>query len=258
MKVIILAGGFGSRLGDITNLIPKPMVKVGNKPFLWHIMKIYEHYGFNDFIICLGYKGEVIKDYFLNFEAMNNDFTIDVKNSAIDFYYIKKTEDWKVTLIDTGVNTLKGARIKRVEKYIDDDINLLTYGDGVADIDINKVIQFHKSHDGIITLTGVNPPSRFGDLIEENGIVKTFTEKAQASQGLINGGFMVFDREFLNHLNPEENCDLERQVLEELAEKGKVRVYKHEGSWECMDHERDVQHLNKLWNENKAFWKVWE
>jgi glucose-1-phosphate cytidylyltransferase len=258
MKVVILAGGFGTRLGNRTTLIPKPMVKIGDKPILWHIMKIYSHYGHNEFIICLGHRGEVIKNYFLHYESLNNDFTVNISNSKINFHTAEKREDWKVTLVDTGINTLKGSRIKRIEKYLDEDINLLTYGDGVADINIDELIQFHKKHKGVITITGVNPPSRFGDLIEKNGMVKSFTEKAQASQGLINGGFMVFDRQFMDHLTPEGDCDLEKGVLEELAEKGKVMVYKHKGRWECMDHERDVKHLEKLWSENKAFWKVWK
>jgi glucose-1-phosphate cytidylyltransferase len=233
------------------------MVMIGNKPILWHIMKIYSYYGKNEFVICLGYNGEVIKNYFLNFKALNNDFTINVDDKNIEFHTSYAKEDWKVTLVDTGIQTLKGGRIKRVEKYLDDGINLLTYGDGVADININETINFHKSHNGIFTITGVHPPSRFGDLIEENGVVKTFTEKPQASQGLINGGFMVFDKEFLDLLTLDEDCDLEMGILEELSLEGKVMVYKHMGSWECMDHERDVQHLNKLWKENKAFWKVW-
>lgn len=258
MKVVILAGGFGTRLGNRTNLIPKPMVMIGDKPILWHIMKIYAHYGFNEFIICLGNKGEVIKDYFLHYKARNNDFTIDVGKSNIEFHNDHMNDDWKVTLVNTGINTKKGGRIKRVEKYLDDDINLLTYGDGVADININELINYHKNHKGIFTLTGVNPPSRFGDLIVENGMVRTFTEKPQTSQGLINGGFMIFDKPFLSYLTPDEDCDLERGILEELSKEGKVMVYQHKGIWECMDHERDVQHLNKLWNENKAFWKVWK
>ncbi len=258
MKVVILAGGFGTRLGNRTNLIPKPMVMIGNKPILWHIMKIYSHYGKNEFVICLGYNGEVIKNYFLNFKALNSDITITLDDSNIEFHTSYQKEDWKVTLVDTGIQTLKGGRIKRVEKYLDDGINLLTYGDGVADIDINKTISFHESHGGIFTITGVHPPSRFGDLIEEDGVVKTFTEKPQASQGLINGGFMVFDKEFVDLLTQDENCDLEMGILEELSREGKVMVYKHVGNWACMDHERDVQHLNKIWKENKAFWKVWE
>jgi glucose-1-phosphate cytidylyltransferase len=234
------------------------MVQIGDKPVLWHIMKIYSHYGYNEFVLCLGYRGEVIKDYFLHYESLNNDFTVTISDSKIDFHTGEKLEDWKVTLVDTGINTLKGGRIKRIEKYLDSDVNLLTYGDGVADIDINKLIQFHKTHNGIITITGVRPPSRFGDLIEEDGVVKRFTEKAQASHGLINGGFMVFNRELMDRLTPEGDCDFEYGVLEELAEEGKVMVYKHEGRWECMDHERDVKHLNKLWLENKAFWKTWK
>lgn len=257
MKAVILAGGFGTRLGNMTNLIPKPMVKIGEKPILWHIMKIYSHYGIKEFIICLGYKGEVIKDYFLHYEAKNNDFTINLGNSEIEFHNGHDEKDWKVTLVDTGINTLKGGRIKRIEKYLDDEINLLTYGDGVADININELIKFHKDHGKMVTITGVHPPARFGELIEENNVVKSFKEKPQISQGLINGGFMVFNKELLNYLTPDENCDFEIGPLEKLSKQGKVMVYKHEGNWACMDHERDVKYLNKIWAEGRAFWKVW-
>jgi len=256
MKVIILAGGWGTRLGQLTELIPKPMVKIGNKPILWHIMKIYSYYGFNDFIICLGVKGETIKDYFYHFEMKNNDFTIDLSNGNIQFYK-NNNENWKVSLIDTGLNTQKGGRIKRIEKYLDSDINLLTYGDGVADINLPKLIEFHKSHGKIITLTGVRPPSRFGELNQKDGKVLKFQEKPQTSIGLINGGFMVFNKKLMDYLTPYENCDFEHGPLELLTNKGEVMVFKHEGSWSCMDHERDVDYLNELWIENKAFWKVW-
>jgi glucose-1-phosphate cytidylyltransferase len=258
MKVIILAGGWGTRLGNRTEKIPKPMVKIGKRPILWHIMKIYSHYGFNDFIICLGVKGEIIKDYFYNYEIRNNDFTINLSNRNTQFHNIGEKTNWKVTLIDTGLNTLKGGRIKRVERYLDPKINMVTYGDGVADIDIHKLIEFHKSHGKIITITGVHAPSRFGEIIEKNGKVTLFEEKPQTSLGLINGGFMVFNNKFLDYLTPDENCDFERGVLEELTKMGEVMVYKHEENWECMDHDRDVIHLNYLWNNNKAFWKVWE
>jgi len=256
LKVIILAGGWGTRLGHLSELIPKPMVFIGGKPILWHIMKIYSYYGYNDFIICLGVKGEIIKDYFYHYDMKNNDFTIDLSNRNIQ-YYKNNDENWKVSLIDTGLNTLKGGRIKRVEKYLDTDINLLTYGDGVADINLPKLVEFHKSHGKIITLTGVHPPSRFGELNQKNGKVLKFQEKPQTSIGLINGGFMVFNKKLVDYLTPDENCDFEHGPLEQLTKEGEVMVYKHEGNWACMDHERDVDYLNELWIENKAFWKVW-
>ncbi|MFX1311000.1 MAG: glucose-1-phosphate cytidylyltransferase [Promethearchaeota archaeon] len=257
MKVIILAGGWGTRLGYRTDLIPKPMVKIGNKPILWHIMKIYSYYGFNDFIICLGVKGDVIKDYFYNYDMKNNDFTINLSNKSIKFYENKEQSNWNVTLVDTGLNTLKGARIKRIENYLDSNTNLLTYGDGVANIDISNLIKFHKSHKKTLTITGVNAPSRFGEINEKNGKVLLFREKPQTSVGIINGGFMVFNNKLLDYLTTDEACDFERGPLEKLAEEGEIMVYKHLGQWECMDHERDVNHLNQLWNNNRAFWKVW-
>ena len=257
MKVIILAGGWGSRLGNLTESIPKPMVEIGDKPILWHIMKIYSFYGFNDFIICLGVKANVIKDYFYHYEIRNNDFTIYLSNGEIEFYNKKEEINWRVSLIDTGLNTLKGGRIKRVEKYLDPEMNMVTYGDGVADINIQKLVEFHKSHKKIVTITGVHAPARFGEIIEKEGKA-LLIEKPQTSEGIINGGFMVFNNDFLDYLTPDENCDLEKGSLEELSERGEVKVYRHKGNWECMDHERDVIHLNELWNNNKAFWKVWE
>ncbi len=257
MKVIILAGGWGTRLGHRTELIPKPMVRIGNRPIIWHIMKIYSHYGYDDFIICLGVKGEIIKDYFYHYEMKNNDFTIDLSNKDIEYYNGYKENNWKVTLIDTGINTLKGARIKRVEKYLDAEMNMVTYGDGVADLNLKDLLDFHKSHGKIITITGVYPPARFGELVEDNSRVISFQEKPQTSVGLINGGFIIFNNELLDYLTEEESCDFEYGALEKLTKKGEVMVYKHERNWECMDHERDVQHLNKLWDTNKAFWKVW-
>lgn len=256
MKIVILAGGWGTRLGSLTELIPKPMLKIGNRPILWHIMKLYSFYGYNDFILCLGVKGDIIKDYFFHYEKQN-DFTIDLSTGNIDYHNIQQEIGWKVSLINTGLNTLKGGRIKRIEKFLDPEMNMLTYGDGVADININKLVDFHKSHGRIITITGVHAPSRFGELIEKNGQVESFIEKPQTSVGLINGGFMVFNNELLDYLTPDENCDFEIGVLEKLTKRGEVIVYKHEGNWECMDHERDVNYLNKLWRTDQAFWKVW-
>jgi glucose-1-phosphate cytidylyltransferase len=256
MQVIILAGGWGSRLGQQTEDIPKPMVPIGTKPILWHIMKIYSYYGLNNFIISCGVKAQKIKNYFANYESYNDDFTIDMANSKIKYHNQHSEKNWKVTLVDTGLNTLKGARIKRVSNYLDNNINMVTYGDGIADININKLLEFHKSHGKTITITGVHPPARFGEIIEKDGQVVSFEEKPQTSVGLINGGFMVFNKNLLDHLTTNENCDFESGPLEVLAKKGEVMVYKHLGSWECMDHERDVEYLNHLWNTDKAFWKL--
>jgi glucose-1-phosphate cytidylyltransferase len=257
MKLIILAGGFGTRLGDITSLIPKPMVEIGGKPILWHIMKTYSYYGIKEFIICLGYKSDVIKEYFLNYETRNCDFTISLNDRSIDFHTTHDELDWKVTLVDTGLDAQKGARLKKIERYLEDDINLLTYGDGLANININTLIDFHIKVGRMVTISGVHPPARFGELNAEGDILASFEEKAQTSQGLINGGYMVFNKELLGYLSQEDNCDLEYGIFEKLAELGKIAVYKHEGYWACMDNERDVYNLNKLWKNNQAFWKVW-
>ena len=257
MKTIILAGGWGTRMGQLTELAPKPMVNIGNRPALWHIMKIYSHYGYNEFIIALGVKGHVIKEYFNDFEVLNNDFTVDLSSGKMTFHNKHQEAVWKVTLVDTGLNTLKGGRIKRVEQFLDGEINMVTYGDGVADININKLVEFHKSHSKTITFTGVHPSGRFGEFEEHENQVVTFSEKPNHEKTYINGGFMVFNRNFLDHLMIDENCDFEFGALEKLASEGEVMVYKHNGDWECMDHERDVIYLNDLWNNNKAFWKIW-
>ena len=257
MKVIILAGGWGSRLGQQSEEIPKPMVPIGGKPILWHIMKIYSSYNFNDFIISCGVKAHVIKNYFAQYESYNSDFTVNMETKKIKYYIHHNEKNWKVTLVDTGLNTLKGARIKRVERYLDSDINMVTYGDGVADINLNELLDYHKSHGKTLTITGVHPPARFGGLVEKNARVVSFEEKPQASAGLINGGFMVFNKNLLEYLSTDENCDFESGPLEVLAKEGEVMVYKHLGNWECMDHERDVAHLNQTWDENRAFWKIW-
>lgn len=256
MKVIILAGGWGTRLGQIGELIPKPMVYIGNRPILWHIMKIYSSYGFNEFVIALGVKGQAIKEYFYNFEALNNDFTIDLDTGEVIYQNKHDEKGWKVTLVDTGLNTLKGGRIKRLEKYLD-DVNMVTYGDGVADIPIDKLVDFHRSHGKTVTFSGVRPTGRFGEFEEKDNLVTSFREKPLSGNALINGGYMVFNKDMLGLLTTDENCDFEIGALEELAHRGEVMVYKHSGQWACMDHERDVTHLNSLWNKNEAFWKVW-
>jgi len=258
MKVIILAGGYGSRLGNITESIPKPMVQIGEKPIIWHIMKMYSHYGYKDFILSLGYKQEVIKEYFHNYNVRANDFTINLGTKQMNILHSHDEIDWNVTMVDTGLNTLKGARLKRLEQYLDDDINMLTYGDGVADININDLIKFHKSHGKMLTISGVHPPSRFGEIMVKDGKLISFQEKPQSSVGLINGGFFVFDKRLFQYLTKDESCDLEFETFEKLAPLGEVMVYEHLNNWECIDTERDLKHLNHLWSEGKAFWKVWK
>lgn len=222
MKVVILAGGYGSRLGNHTQTLPKPMIRVGDRPLLWHIMKIYAHYGFNDFVISLGYKADVVKEYFLNFEYYANDITLDLSSRKIMVHRREQSETWKVTLADTGLDTLKGARLKRVEHHLDSEINMLTYGDGVADIDIPALLAFHHRHGKALTITGVHPPSRFGEMLEQDNRVMRFEEKPQASCGRINGGYMVFNRSLLAELCSDLGCDLEHGAIERLVSRGEV------------------------------------
>jgi len=258
MKVVILCGGLGTRLREETEFRPKPMVEIGGKPILWHIMKIYAHYGFKEFILCLGYKGEMIKEYFYNYEVLNNDFTIELGyNKNVEIHRNHTEKGWRVTLADTGDKALKGARLKRVEKYIDGDQFMMTYGDGVANVDIRSVLAFHRSHGKLATVTGIAPASRFGELKINGDRVEAFNEKPETSSGLINGGFFVFNESIFECLSPDDNCDLEIGPLEEIAREGQLMVYKHRGDWACMDTLRDMDYLNKLWDENKAFWKVW-
>ncbi len=256
MKVIILAGGFGSRLGHVTELIPKPMLEIAGRPIIWHIMKIYAHYGYNKFVIALGYKANIIKDYFCKLQNYNSDFTVDTATGKIT-YQEGSPDQWEVTLVDTGVDTLKGGRVKRLEKYLD-DVNMLTYGDGVANVDIPALVEFHKNHGKLVTITGVKPPSRFGEIIEKEGVVLSFDEKPQTSQGLINGGFMVFNKKMLDYLTADVTCDFELGPLEKLASERQVMTFKHSGFWECVDTVRDINHLNKLWSTGQAKWKIWE
>ncbi len=258
MKVVILCGGLGARLREETEFRPKPMVKIGTKPVLWHIMKIYAYYGFKDFVLCLGYKGEVIKEYFYNYEIYNEDFSVRLgEQKKIELHSSNNKLDWRVSLVDTGEQALKGARIKRVEHLIDGDEFLLTYGDGVANIDIARLLDFHRKHGKIATVTGVRPPSLFGELQVRGEKVELFAEKPQTSTGLISGGFFVFSRRLFSYLTNDDACDLERGPLERLAHEGQLMVYDHRGDWACVDTYRDLQHLNHLWNANQAFWKVW-
>jgi len=258
IKVVILCGGMGTRLREETEYKPKPMVEIGGKPILWHIMKIYAHQGFKDFILCLGYKGEMIKSYFYNYEILNNDFTIELGNyKRIEIHSNHKEKGWRVTLADTGERALKGARIKRIEKYVSGDLFMLTYGDGVADINLHELLAFHKSHGRIGTVTGVRPPSRFGEMMIKDNRVVAFTEKPQVSEGLINGGFFIFNRKIFDYLSDDDNCDFEVGPLERLAKDGELMVYEHKGEWACMDTYRDMLYLNKLWESGKAFWRIW-
>lgn len=261
IPVVILCGGMGTRIREETVYKPKPMIEIGRKPILWHIMKIYSAYGFEEFILCLGYKGEMIKDYFYNYEILNNDFTIELGSyKHMEIHSNHKEKGWRVTLANTGEKSLKGSRIKKIEKYVDADSFMLTYGDGVANINLHELMAFHKNHGRIGTVTGVRPPSRFGDIVIKNDQVVSFTEKAQVTEGLINGGFFVFNRKIFDYLSEDDNCDFEVGPLEQLAEDGELMVYKLKGEWTCMDTLRDMQYLNKLWeNRNeKAFWKIWD
>jgi len=259
LKTVILCGGLGTRLKEETEYKPKPMVKIGDKPILWHIMKIYAHYGFKDFVLCLGYKGEQIKEYFLNYDVLSSDFTIKLgPQKRIVTHNSLVESDWSITLVDTGNNALKGARLKRIEKYIETDTFLVTYGDGVGNINIRKLLDFHNQHGRIATVTGVRPPSLFGELVTRDNKALLFSEKPQTSSGLISGGFFVFNKRLFDYLTDDDNCDFEKGPLEEIASKGELMVYRHDGSWACMDTYRDVEYLNKLWQQNEAFWKVWK
>ena len=259
IPVVILAGGLGTRLREQTEFIPKPMVPIGSKPILWHIMRIYSYYGFKHFIICLGYKGDMIKDYFINYRYRNSDFTINLgKHNDILVNSLHDVDDWQITLADTGLNTMTGARIKRIEKYINTSHFFLTYGDGVANIEIDKLMEFHLSHKKIATVTGVRPPSRFGELrIEENQVIE-FGEKPQVKTDMINGGFFVLNQEIFSYVSENHECTFEREPLERLAKDNQLMVYHHTGFWQCMDTLRDMDLLNKYWESGDVPWKVWE
>lgn len=243
-----------------TEFKPKPLVEIGGMPVLWHIMKIYASYGYKDFILALGYKGHIIKQFFYDYHVLNSDFTIDFSKSNAITRHSESTIDWRITLVDTGAKTLKGGRIKRLEPYLGESERFfMTYGDGVANVDINALVQYHQGHGKMATLTGVRPPSRFGDILVEDGRVTQFSEKSQSSTGgIINGGFFVLERSIMEYLTADEHCDFEFGPLERIAREGQLMVHEHNGQWECMDNLRDVAHLNKLWEQKKAFWKVWE
>ena len=258
MKVIILCGGLGTRLREETEFRPKPMVNIGNRPILWHIMKVYAAYGHKEFVLALGYKGEMIKNYFCHYELMNNDVTIELgKPERLHIHHVHEENGWKITMVNTGEDTLKGARLKKIQKYVTGDTFMVTYGDGVADIDISALLSFHKSHGKLATLTGINPASRFGELKVEGDRVGAFSEKPKNGNGFVNGGFFVLNRAVFDYLSEDDSCDFEIGALEEIARQGDLMVYKHKGFWACMDTLRDTEYLNRLWTEGKAKWRVW-
>ncbi|MDD4001795.1 MAG: glucose-1-phosphate cytidylyltransferase [Bacteroidales bacterium] len=257
MKVLILAGGLGSRLSEETTLKPKPMVEIGGKPILWHIMKIYSHYGFNEFIVLCGYKGYMIKDYFANYYNHMSDMTIDMSTNSITHHF-NNAEPWKVTLVDTGLETMTGGRIKRVEKYIGNEPFMLTYGDGVSDVDISELLKFHKSHGKAITMTAVQPEGRFGSLqFTDENKVTSFKEKPKGDGNWINGGFFVCEPEVLNYIKEGDATIFERQPLENLANEGQLFTFKYKGFWKPMDTLSDKTQLEKLIDNGTAPWIKW-
>ncbi len=256
MKVLILAGGYGTRMSEETDIKPKPMIKIGGKPVLWHIMKIYSNYGFNDFVILLGYKGFYIKEYFANYFIHQSDVTFDLKSNQIKIHR-NTSEPWKVTLIDTGIETMTGGRIKRAKKYINNDPFLLTYGDGVSDININELINFHKKNKAILTMTAVQPEGRYGSIdVNKNNKVTQFIEKPKGDNAWINGGFFVCQPEILNYIDNDDSI-FEKKTMDILAKENKLFAYKHYSFWKCMDTLRDKIQLNDLWKNNNAKWKTW-
>ena len=257
MKVVILAGGFGTRISEESHLKPKPMIGIGDAPILWHIMKCYSYYGFNEFIICCGYKGHIIKEYFADYYLYRSDITFDFANNNEMIVHNNVAEPWKVTLVDTGLNTQTGGRIKRIQNYIGNEPFMCTYGDGVSDLDISKLLGFHKSHGKIATITAVQPGNKFGVLdIGDNQVINKFTEKGKEEGGWINAGFMVLGSEIFN-LIENDQVMLERQPFERLAEMGELVAYKYDGFWQCMDTQRDKNYLEKMIETQKAPWIKW-
>lgn len=258
MKVVILAGGFGTRISEESHLRPKPMLEIGGQPILWHIMKIYSSYGFNNFVICCGYKGHVIKEYFADYYLHRSDVTFDFSENNQMTVHENVAEPWRVTLVDTGLNTQTGGRLKRVEQYLEKEPFMLTYGDGVSNLDINALIEQHRRTKKTVTITGIQPGGRYGVLDLDQDTVTGFREKGKEDGGWINGGFMVMEPEVFDFLSRDETCILEREPLERLAREGKVGIYKHNGFWQCMDTQRDKRQLEKLWESGAPPWKIWE
>ena len=257
MKVLLLAGGFGTRLSEETDVTPKPMIEIGGKPILWHIMKTYSKYGFNEFVILLGYKGYIIKEYFANYFLHQSDVSINMANGNIEILN-NSSEPWKVTLLDTGMNSMTGGRVKRAQDIIGDNPFMLTYGDGVSDINIKELVEFHKSHKKSMTMTSVQPQGRFGALnIESNNKVTQFLEKPKGDGGWINAGFFVCESKVFDYITEGDGTIFEQSPLQNLAKDDEIFTYKHKGFWKPMDSLKDKNDLNKLWDTNKAPWKVW-
>ena len=258
MKIVILAGGFGTRISEESHLKPKPMIEIGDAPILWHIMKYYSCFGYNDFIICCGYRGYVIKEYFADYYLHRSDITFDFSNGNEMIIHNNVAEPWRVTVVDTGLYTQTGGRIKRIKKYIGNETFMMTYGDGVSNIDIHKLVEQHKSTNNIVTLSAIQPGGRFGvlDIDENDRKVIGFREKATEDAGWINAGFMVLEPAVFNYIK-EDKTIFEREPLESLSAEGKLGVYKHYGFWQCMDTQRDKYHLESMWEKNMAPWKVW-
>lgn len=259
MKVVILAGGFGTRISEESHLRPKPMIEIGGMPILWHIMKIYSHYGFNEFIICCGYKGYMIKEYFADYYLHRSDITFDFADQNKMVIHNNVAEPWKVTLVDTGLNTMTGGRVKRVQSFVGEEPFMLTYGDGLSDVNMSYLLDYHKSYGKIVTMTAVQPGGRWGMLqVSDGNEITSFVEKAKEDGGWINGGFMVVEPEIFDYISGDDVV-LEQGPLETLAGKGELIAYKHDGFWMCMDTQRDKENLEKMWNEgeNGAPWKKW-
>lgn len=259
MKVVILAGGLGTRISEESYLKPKPMIGIGEQPILWHIMKIYSHYGFHDFVICCGYKGYVIKEYFADYYLHRSDVTFDFSDQNRMTVHQNVAEPWRVTLVDTGLNAQTGARVKRVQKYIGDESFMLTYGDGVSTVDLAALLSQHRASGKTVTLTGIQPGGRFGvlDVAQDDQTVSGFREKAKEDGGWINGGFMACEPGVFDYLSEEDGCVLERVPLETLAKDGKLGIFKHTGFWQCMDTQRDKSKLEEMWTSGEAPWKLW-
>ncbi len=258
MKVVILAGGLGTRISEETTIKPKPMIEIGGKPIIWHIMKIYAKHGFNEFVVCLGYKGHLIKEYFINYFLYNSDITVELEKNVVDVHFTN-SESFKVTLVDTGVNTNTAGRIKRIQKHVKDETFMLTYGDGVADIDINALLKFHKENAKLATLTSIQLPGRFGNIeTTEKGLVTKFQEKPEGDGVWINGGFFVLEPGIFKYLeNDMDDVQWEKKPLIDIANDKQLAAYKHKGFWKCMDAMRDKIELEELWEGQKAPWKVW-
>jgi len=259
MKVLLLAGGFGTRLSEETDIRPKPMVEIGGKPILWHIMKTYSQYGFNEFVVLLGYKGYYIKEYFANYFLHQSDVTIDMKDGSMEVHN-NSSEPWKVTLLDTGLHSMTGARIKKAQKFVGDEPFMLTYGDGVADININELVKFHKSHGKALTMTSAQPDGRFGalNIDNETNEVQEFKEKPKGDGSWINAGYFICEPKVFDYIDNEESTIFEQEPLKKLAKDGEIFTYKHNSFWKPMDSLKDKNDLNKLWDRNEALWKVWK